>query len=192
MTHRWCEFLLQGQKGLKEFAAQFQNYQHTMLFGCIRIVGKDRVGGVSTNRVKYVYVTFVGNGVPELSRAQFNPLKAQVERFFGVVQLTVHMTGSSIDLDLSPNQLGFRLQNSSGSHKSEIFDFGGGLEVDAASFTHADSDVSSSNNRIPSLLSFVFLLMSFSFRSFSFFFPSWPCLCLAAAPQEEESEMSDF
>lgn len=135
----------QGTKGLKEYIKAHEAFQHTFLFGCFRVVGMDRAGGIATKRVRYVYTTFVGNGVPEKMRAQFNPLKTQVEKFFGTVQMVLHMTGTSLDLDLSPNQLGFKLHNSSGSHKSELYDFGGGLTVDAKEFTHADAEVSFSS-----------------------------------------------
>jgi len=52
--------------------------------------------------------------------------------------LTLELQGAKLETDFTPNTIGWKILNASGSHKADDFDFGDGTVLKRSSLKHDD------------------------------------------------------
>jgi hypothetical protein len=132
------------------------------LFGVLEVVAADHRGGVVSKRYKYIFVTFVGSGIPEINRATFNFSKGPVNQFLSGTAMTLDLRSNvpqpptspppSLPVltafvccaqtlnDMNAKDIATKLLAAGGAHKPNKFVFGPGDEISVDDLASADSD----------------------------------------------------
>jgi len=135
--NNWCLFVLkdkklsvsgQGQGGYAELIGSFD--QGYVMFGCLKVIGKDVRKTLEAHRPKYVFFTFIGDNVSVLARAKVSVQRGFAEKIFN---------GYSTRLDVSGDLSNFtreiiakELLKCGGAHMPTNYVFGPGDEIDVA------------------------------------------------------------
>jgi len=141
--NNWCLFVLkdkvlsvagQGSGGYTELCALFD--QSHIMFGCLKVIGKDNRKTLEAHRPKYVFFTFIGDSVSVLQRAKVSVQRGFAEKIFN---------GYSTRLDISGDLSNFtreiiakELLKCGGAHMPTHYVFGPSdeLEVEALNGAH--------------------------------------------------------
>jgi len=135
--NNWCLFRLeskilklagQGSGGYNELIQHFD--QSYVMFGALKVIGKDNRQTLEAFRPKYVFFTYIGDKVSVLQRAKVSVQRGAAEKIFN---------GYSTRLDVNGNLANFtRLEISKellkcgGAHTPTHYIFGPGDEVEVA------------------------------------------------------------
>lgn len=103
--NNWCLFVLQDKKlslagqgsgGYNELIEKFD--QNAVMFGALKVIGKDNRQTLEAFRPKYVFFTFIGDKVSVLQRAKVSVQRGAAEKIFNVkhAQLTATQLSSII------------------------------------------------------------------------------------------------
>jgi len=133
--NNWCLFKLenkivglagQGSGGYEELLKHFD--QQYVMFGALKVIGKDNRQTLEAFRPKYVFFTYIGDKVSVLQRAKVSVQRGAAEKIFN---------GYSTRLDVPGNLSNFtRLEISKellkcgGAHTPSHYIFGPGDEVE--------------------------------------------------------------
>jgi len=119
----------QGSGGYEELIKQFD--QDYVMFGALKVIGKDVRKTLEALRPKYIFFTFIGDSVSVLSRAKVSVQRGAVEKLFN---------GYSTRLDVPGNLSNFtrdeickELLKCGGAHMPTHYVFGPGDEVEVSS-----------------------------------------------------------
>jgi len=113
--------------GLDEFVSTFD--ESKILWGVLKVFGVDQQDNVTSKRVKYVQVNWVGPRVPAKQRSQALSGKAAVTNLLKGMTLNLDCNDKS---DLSTVVIGQALLKCGGAHKPTHYDFGNGVTVSLA------------------------------------------------------------
>jgi len=136
--NNWCLFKLEGGKnlviagqgngGYEELIQHFD--QSYVMFGALKVIGKDDRQTLEALRPKYVFFTFIGDKVPVIQRAKVSVQRGAAEKIFN---------GYSTRLDVPSNLSNFHrkeiakeLLKCGGAHTPSHYIFGPGDELDVA------------------------------------------------------------
>ncbi|UJR31106.1 hypothetical protein I4U23_018614 [Adineta vaga] len=104
-----------GTGGLTEMKAQMNNNQ--VYFGVARVRAVDDHG---SKRAKFVFITFVGAGVPAIRRARVSTHKPEFERLFNGYHIQVYANSED---ELSEESITASLHACAGAHKPQAYEF---------------------------------------------------------------------
>jgi hypothetical protein len=114
-----------GSGGLSEVAGLMA--EDRVLFVLFRVIGADVQENVTSNREKYVYISWIGPKVGVLQRARVGMQSKVVQNSFTGVSLAVVMDASTA-ADLEMEAIAKRLLACGGAHKPTKYVFGPGQE----------------------------------------------------------------
>jgi len=133
--NNWCLFKLenkvlrlagQGSGGYNELLTHFD--QNFVMFGALKVIGKDNRQTLEAFRPKYVFFTYIGDKVSVLQRAKVSVQRGAAEKIFN---------GYSTRLDVNGNLANFtrleickELLKCGGAHTPSHYIFGPGDEVE--------------------------------------------------------------
>jgi len=133
--NNWCLFKLenkilslagQGSGGYNELISHFD--QSYVMFGALKVIGKDNRQTLEAFRPKYVFFTYIGDKVSVLQRAKVSVQRGAAEKIFN---------GYSTRLDVNGNLANFtrleickELLKCGGAHTPSHYIFGPGDEVE--------------------------------------------------------------
>ncbi|CAF1037219.1 unnamed protein product [Adineta ricciae] len=104
-----------GTGGLTEMKEQMNSNQ--VYFGVVRVRAVDDHG---SKRAKFVFITYVGAGVPAIRRARVSTHKPEFERLFNGYHIQVYANSED---DLSEDAITSSLQACAGAHKPQAYEF---------------------------------------------------------------------
>lgn len=114
-----------GTGGYEELVQKFD--QKKVMFGALKVIGKDVRQSVESLRPKFIFFTFIGDEVPVLQRAKVSVQRPDVEKIFN---------GYSVRMDVSGNLANFtkdeiqkELLKCGGAHAPTHYVFGPNDEV---------------------------------------------------------------
>lgn len=135
--NNWCLFRLESKKlvlagagkgGYNELIEQFD--QNFVMFGALKVIGKDDRQTLEALRPKYVFFTFIGDKVSVMQRAKVSVQRGAAEKIFN---------GYSTRLDVPGNLSNFHrkeiareLLKCGGAHTPSHYVFGPGDELEVA------------------------------------------------------------
>ena len=118
----------QGAGGYNELLTAFD--QSYVMFGALKVIGKDNRQTLEAFRPKYVFFTYIGDKVSVLQRAKVSVQRGAAEKIFN---------GYSTRLDVNGNLANFtrleickELLKCGGAHTPTHYIFGPGDEVEVA------------------------------------------------------------
>jgi hypothetical protein len=114
-----------GTEGLSALAAVLADDRVT--FCLLRVIGADVQANVTSNREKFVYISWIGPKVGVMQRAKVGMQSKVVQQYFVGVSLAVNVdAGDHKDLEL--DSIARRLLACGGAHKPTKYVFGPGQE----------------------------------------------------------------
>ena len=118
----------QGSGGYEELLTHFD--QAFVMFGALKVIGKDNRQTLEAFRPKYVFFTYIGDKVSVLQRAKVSVQRGAAEKIFN---------GYSTRLDVNGNLANFtrleiakELLKCGGAHTPSHYIFGPGDELEVA------------------------------------------------------------
>jgi hypothetical protein len=114
-----------GTGGLADLAAALA--EDRVIFCLLRVIGADVQANVTSNREKFVYISWIGGKVGVMQRAKVGMQSKLVQQFFVGVSLAVVMDASE-QKDLELDGIAKRLLACGGAHKPTKYVFGPGQE----------------------------------------------------------------
>jgi len=120
-----AELVGSGTGGLSELVSNLSDDR--VMFGLLRVIGADVQANVTSNREKFVYISWIGKSVGVLQRARVGMQSKDVQTSFVGVSLAV-VVDASTTADLEMETLAKRLLACGGAHKPTKYVFGPGQE----------------------------------------------------------------
>jgi len=120
-----CELVGTGTGGLAELTSNLSDDR--VMFGLLRVIGADVQANVTSNREKFVFISWIGKNVGVLQRARVGMQSKDVQTSFVGVSLAV-IVDASTHADLEMESLAKRLLACGGAHKPTKYVFGPGQE----------------------------------------------------------------
>jgi hypothetical protein len=114
-----------GTGGLNELAATFA--EDRVCFALLRVIAADVQENVTSNREKYVYISWIGPKVGVMQRAKVGMQSKVVQNFFTGISLAVVVDASTAG-DITMEAIAKRLLACGGAHKPTKYVFGPGQE----------------------------------------------------------------
>ena len=136
--NNWCLFVLkgkvlslagQGSGGYNELITQFdQNY---VMFGALKVIGKDDRQTLEALRPKYVFFTFIGDKVTVLQRAKVSVQRGAPEKIFNGYSTRLDVNGNLHNF--TREEISKELLKCGGAHTPSHYVFGPGDEIEVSS-----------------------------------------------------------
>jgi len=114
-----------GEGGLSELTSHLADDR--VIFCLLRAIGADVQANVTSNREKFVYISWIGKNVGVMQRAKVGMQSKVVQQYFSGVSLVISVDASSL-VDLELESLAKRLLACGGAHKPTKYVFGPGQE----------------------------------------------------------------
>jgi len=114
-----------GEGGLSEMTGVLA--EDRVIFCLLRVIGADVQANVTSNREKFVYISWIGPKVGVMQRAKVGMQSKAVQAYFVGVSLAISVDASS-EADLTLEALSKRLLACGGAHKPTKYVFGPGQE----------------------------------------------------------------
>jgi hypothetical protein len=114
-----------GAEGLSSLSAALP--EDRVVFCLLRVIGADVQANVTSNREKFVYISWIGSKVGVMQRAKVGMQSKLVQSYFVGVSLAVVMDASE-HKDLELDGIARRLLACGGAHKPTKYVFGPGQE----------------------------------------------------------------
>lgn len=83
-----------GQGGFEELVKGFEQKQ--VMFGVLKVLGKDVRKSVESIRPKFIFFTFIGEEVPVLQRARVSVQRPDIEKVFNGYAVRMDISGSNL------------------------------------------------------------------------------------------------
>lgn len=119
------EVTAKGEEGLSALAAALPD--DGIAFALLRVIGADVQANVTSNREKWVYVSWIGTKVGVMQRAKVGMQSKAAQAYFTGVSLAVVLDANT-QADLELDGLAKRLLACGGAHKPTKYVFGPGQE----------------------------------------------------------------
>jgi len=119
------ELVGSGTGGLAELVACFA--EDRVIWGLLRAIGADVQANVTSNREKFVFITWIGPKVGVMQRAKVGMQTRSIEASFVGVSVAVKVD-ASVEADYALEALAKRLLACGGAHKPTKYVFGPGQE----------------------------------------------------------------
>jgi len=119
------ELIASGTGGLSELIGHLSDDR--VMFALLRVIAADVQANVTSNREKFVYISWIGKNVGVLQRARVGMQSKDVQTWFKGASLAVVVDASSA-ADLELDGLAKRLLACGGAHKPTKYVFGPGQE----------------------------------------------------------------
>jgi len=116
-----------GAGGFAELKAAFD--QSGVMFGVLKVLGKDVRNNVESIRQKFIFLSFIGKDVPVMQRARVSVQRDQVEKLFQGLTMRIDISGGDIDHTFTRESIRDELLRSGGAHKPTHYVFGPGDEM---------------------------------------------------------------
>jgi len=114
-----------GEEGLSSLAASLTD--DGVAFALLRVIGADVQANVTSNREKWVYISWIGTKVGVMQRAKVGMQSKAAQAYFTGVSLAVVLDANTQE-DLQLEGLAKRLLACGGAHKPTKYVFGPGQE----------------------------------------------------------------
>jgi len=114
-----------GEGGLAELVTHLADDK--VVFCLLRVIGADVQANVTSNREKFVYISWIGKNVGVMQRAKVGMQSKAVQQYFVGVSLVISVDASTQE-DLALETLAKRLLACGGAHKPTKYVFGPGQE----------------------------------------------------------------
>jgi hypothetical protein len=119
------ELIATGEGGLSEMQGHLS--EDRVMFCLLRVIGADVQQNVTSNREKFVYISWIGPKVGVMQRAKVGMQSKAVQAYFVGVSLAINVDAST-EADLTLEALAKRLLACGGAHKPTKYVFGPGQE----------------------------------------------------------------
>jgi len=119
------EVVSKGSEGLSGLTSHLA--EDRVIFCLLRVIGADVQANVTSNREKFVYISWIGPKVGVMQRAKVGMQSKLVQAYFVGVSLAV-VCDASTSADLELEGLAKRLLACGGAHKPTKYVFGPGQE----------------------------------------------------------------
>jgi hypothetical protein len=138
--NNWCLFVLkekvlsvagQGSGGYVELMQHFD--QDYVMFGALKVIGKDVRKTLEAHRPKYVFFTFIGDKVSVLQRAKVSVQRGAAEKIFNGYSTRLDVNGDLANF--TRESIGKELLKCGGAHMPTQYVFGPDDELDVASLS---------------------------------------------------------
>jgi len=136
--NNYCLFVLkekvlsvaaQGTGGYTELCQGFdQNY---VMFGCLKVIGKDVRKTLEAHRPKYVFFTFIGDNVSVLQKAKVSVQRGAAEKIFNGYSTRLDVNGDLANF--TREVLAKELLKCGGAHMPTHYVFGPSDELEVSS-----------------------------------------------------------
>jgi len=135
--NNWCLFKLQnnvlslagqGNGGYEELKSKFD--QDYVMFGALKVIGKDNRQTLEALRPKYVFFTFIGDNVSVLQRAKVSVQRGAPEKIFNGYSTRLDVNGNLANF--TREEISKELLKCGGAHTPSHYVFGPGDELDVA------------------------------------------------------------
>jgi len=136
-TNNWCLFRLNdktlevagaGAGGYQELVPNFD--QNFVMFGALKVIGKDQRKTLEAMRPKYVFFTFIGDSVSVLKRAKVSVQRGGAERIFNGYSTRLDVNGDLANF--TRESIGKELLKCGGAHMPTHYVFGPDDEIEVA------------------------------------------------------------
>ncbi len=132
--NNWCLFVLKNKvlsvagHGSGGYAELVQNFdQDYVMFGALKVIGKDVRQTLEALRPKYVFFTFIGDKVSVLNKAKVSVQRGAAEKIFNGYSTRLDVTG---DLsNFTKEVIGKELLKCGGAHMPTHYVFGADDEM---------------------------------------------------------------
>jgi len=114
-----------GTEGLSGLTAVLA--EDRVIFCLLRVIGADVQANVTSNREKFVYISWIGSKVGVMQRAKVGMQSKVVQQYFAGISLAINVDAST-QADLELEALAKRLLACGGAHKPTKYVFGPGQE----------------------------------------------------------------
>jgi hypothetical protein len=120
-----------GQGGFHELVKAFD--QSKVMFGVLKVLGKDVRKSVESIRPKFIFFTYIGEGVPVLQRARVSVQRPDIEKVFNGYSVRMDISGGNM-ATFSKDEIAKELLRCGGAHAPTHYVFGPNdeLQVNAA------------------------------------------------------------
>jgi len=135
--NNWCLFVLkdktlslagQGSGGYNELVEKFD--QNSVMFGALKVIGKDNRQTLEAFRPKYVFFTFIGDKVSVLQRAKVSVQRGAAEKIFNGYAVRLDVNGNLANFNRK--EISKELLKCGGAHTPSHYIFGPGDELEIA------------------------------------------------------------
>jgi len=135
--NNWCLFVLidkilslagSGSGGYNELINQFD--QNRVMFGALKVIGKDDRQTLEALRPKYVFFTFIGEKVSVLNRAKVSVQRGAAEKIFNGYSTRLDVPSSLSNF--TREEISKELLKCGGAHTPSHYVFGPGDELEVA------------------------------------------------------------
>jgi len=116
-----------GVGGFDELVGAF-NQDHVM-FGVLKVLGKDVRKSVESIRPKFVFFTFIGDKVPVLQRARVSVQRPDIEKVFNGYAVRMDISGGNMST-FSKAEISKELLRCGGAHAPTHYVFGPNDEME--------------------------------------------------------------
>jgi len=136
--NNWCLFKLDnkilsvagmGSGGYNELCQAFDN--NYVMFGALKVIGKDVRKTLEAHRPKYVFFTYIGDNVSVLSRAKVSVQRGAAEKIFNGYSTRVDVNGDLANF--TREILAKELLKCGGAHMPTHYVFGPDDELEVSS-----------------------------------------------------------
>lgn len=135
--NNWTLFILRdkvlsvagtGQGGYEELVTNFD--QGFVMFGALKVIGKDVRKTLEAHRPKYVFFTFIGDQVSVLQRAKVSVQRGAAEKIFNGYSTRLDVSGDLATF--TRESIAKELLKCGGAHMPTHYVFGPGDELEVA------------------------------------------------------------
>jgi len=116
-----------GQGGFDELVKTFD--QKNVMFGVLKVLGKDVRKSVESIRPKFIFFTFIGEEVPVLQRARVSVQRPDIEKLFNGYAVRMDISGGNMGT-FTKAEIAKELLRCGGAHAPTHYVFGPSDELE--------------------------------------------------------------
>jgi len=116
-----------GQGGFDELVQNFK--QDKVMFGVLKVLGKDVRKSVESIRPKFIFFSFIGENVPVLQRARVSVQRPDVEKIFNGYSVRMDISGGNLST-FTKDEIAKELLRCGGAHAPTHYVFGPNDELE--------------------------------------------------------------